>query len=227
MPKTILPEELESSIRVIEAFMREPMDLDGARPADLLKRKRKKAARQRRRKSLDGERVPTRRRQADEVQQFKSAQFIYDSDDDEAADAEFFAREAANRDRSRQNISNGLAPPSSRGPKQDNFSAAALGDNSDGVDGDAERQSGRTSRLPSEPHQEVTGLGDEERDFADTLRTVRPVPRKRQKRNVPSTASDDLSDARSSRSPIGSPVDELAGSRRARKRVIALSSDED
>ena len=224
MPKTILPEELESSIRVIEAFMREPMDLDGARPTDLLKRKRKKAARHRRRKSLDNERLPTRRRQADEVQQFKSAQFIYDSDDDEAADAEFFAREAANRDRSRQNISNGLAPPSSRAPIQDHLPVAALGDI---TDSDSERHSGAASRLPNDLHQDASGFDDKEPDHAAMSRTARPVPRKRQKRNVPSTASDDLSDARSSRSPSGSPVENLVVSRRARKRVVALSEEED
>jgi len=204
--------------------MREPLDLDGARPSDLLKRKRKKAARRPRRKSLDGERLPTRRRQTDEVQQFKSAQFIYDSDDDEAADAMFFAREAANRDRSRNNISNGLARPTSRALEQQNLSATEFGDN---FDSDAEKQSDQASRFPGDMQQESTTLDDEEREHTAPSLTVRPVPRKRQKRNVSPAGSDDLSGARSSRSRTGSPVDDLALSRRARKRVVALSSDED
>jgi replication fork protection complex subunit Tof1/Swi1 len=117
VPKKLLPEEIESSIRIIEAFMREPMDLDGATPAELLRRKRRKRpAKGRRRESFDVERAPRRRKQADEVQQHKSAQFIDDSDEDAEADAAFFAREAANREAYRKNISLGLTESSKRQP---------------------------------------------------------------------------------------------------------------
>ena len=99
--------------------MREPMSLDGVTPAELLRRKRKKPVKKRRRKSLDEERAPRRRKQAEEVQQYKSAQFIDDSDGDVEADAAFFAREAANREAHRKNISLGAGEPARQSPESE------------------------------------------------------------------------------------------------------------
>lgn len=92
---------MEATIRILEGYLRNPLTLDGEQAKDLLRRKRKKAVR---RASIaadgneDAARPRKRRRKQAEIQQFKSAQFIEDSDDDPVLDAEFYAREAARRE---------------------------------------------------------------------------------------------------------------------------------
>ncbi|KZT54478.1 timeless-domain-containing protein [Calocera cornea HHB12733] len=99
-PATILPSEMEESIKVIDHFLANPFDLDGKKATTLLKKKPKK----RRRRNLDDEmaelfsddEVPRKRREKrnKEKQQYKSAQFIQDSDGDEEAEEAFFRKEA-------------------------------------------------------------------------------------------------------------------------------------
>ncbi|KZO99089.1 timeless-domain-containing protein [Calocera viscosa TUFC12733] len=99
-PAWILPSDLESSIKVIDHFLADPFDLDGKKATSFLKKKPKK----RRRRNLDDEmaelfsdeEVPRKRKdkRSKEKQQYKSAQFIEDSDVDDEAEEAFFKREA-------------------------------------------------------------------------------------------------------------------------------------
>lgn len=227
MPKALLPEDLESSIRIIETFMREPMSLDGVTPAELLRRKRKRPAKKRRRPSADVERAPRRRKQAEEVQQYKSAQFIDDSDGDSEADAAFFAREAANREAHRYNISLGHAESSVDGlpgseqrsrPRQDPVPHRS---SSESLHGDSDSPQNRASE------SSVTGQ-------APGRQRPRPRARERQTRETatgPKVAADPASDHLNSGHNSDESLEDADTLQRARarvrKRILTTSSDED
>lgn len=102
-----MPSTLDGDHKIIADFLLDPVDPNGKTAADLLRKKRKAPVRKRKerapRLNSDGEEIegemdaPAKKRQRkrkEEAEAYKSAQFIEDSDDDEAADAAFFAREA-------------------------------------------------------------------------------------------------------------------------------------
>ena len=102
--------DLKRSLTVIEQFENTPLDLDGKRAAQLLHKKRKTRRRQRRTREAkdddeddddaDEGRKHKVARKARERENYTSAQFIEDSDEEYERDIEdFFAREAALRER--------------------------------------------------------------------------------------------------------------------------------
>lgn len=105
MPRTVLPDDIDSTIRTMRDFISHPIDLEGKSAEDLLRRKRKKAIRRKRptpqvNNSGDEDAIaadrPAKRRttkRAAELQQFKSAAYIEDSDDAAEAGEGFYARE--------------------------------------------------------------------------------------------------------------------------------------
>lgn len=104
IPTTLLPAQLDADVKLIEDFLLDPVTPQGKSAADLLRKQRKAPVRRKRHYvpdiDEDGNEIepPARKRAAkrkEEIQAYKSAQFIEDSDDDEAADAAFFAREQA------------------------------------------------------------------------------------------------------------------------------------
>lgn len=107
IPTKLLPATLDGDYKIIADFLLDPVDPNGKTAADLLRKKRKAPVRKRRERptriNSDGEEVededaaPIRKRQKkkkEELEAYKSAQFIEDSDDDAEADRAFFAREA-------------------------------------------------------------------------------------------------------------------------------------
>ena len=95
IPQAILPSELQQSYNVIGQFLETPFDLDGKKVSELF---RKKRARRRRRRSpsnsgdeaeLSDEPKRKRKKKEKEQAQYKSAQFIQDSDE-EYGDMEAF-----------------------------------------------------------------------------------------------------------------------------------------
>ena len=98
--------DLQRTLIVIEQFERSPLDLEGKRAAQLLHKKRRPRRRRRRRQRTtntsgseeeddDGGKVA---RKARERENYMSAQFIEDSDEEYGRDIEgFFEREAALR----------------------------------------------------------------------------------------------------------------------------------
>ncbi|KAG1818982.1 timeless protein-domain-containing protein [Suillus subaureus] len=106
VPAAILPSDLQSSLNVIDQFLQHPIDLDGKKASQLLS---KKPRRQRRRRSLSNSDVelvdddePKRKRREKkkkEETQYKSAQFIEDSDAEYGDMEAFLEREKALRDK--------------------------------------------------------------------------------------------------------------------------------
>lgn len=93
LPVTVAPNTIKECHTVVADFLAEETQLDlGEDPIKYVRRVRKRRVEV----DSDGEEVPRAprpRKRAAEMQTFKSAAFIYDSDDDEATDAAFFARE--------------------------------------------------------------------------------------------------------------------------------------
>jgi hypothetical protein len=119
IPAGIELPDLQRSLTVIEQFETTPLDLEGKRAAQLLRKKRQTRRRRRRRRTAtasdsegetrddgdgddddDDERKRKVARKAREQEKYMSAQFIEDSDEEYGRDIEgFFAREAALRER--------------------------------------------------------------------------------------------------------------------------------
>ncbi len=216
VPRGILPENLEASARIIEQFLREPFDLDGENAQDMLRKKRKKPVRRRRSPSLDGDGETVRRPQKQtEVQHFKSAAFIDDSDDDEEADREFFAREAQRREANRAAIGKAsMLPHGKKKSAKGNaliFTqelASSMNDDS-GNEDIGESTSGRRTPPSSRPGSSDEGTPLQRR------------PKKRQRR-----ADPDADDEQESDGAIVS-HDESVAARSHKRRVLGSQSDED
>jgi len=88
VPAAIIPSDLQSSLSVIDQFLRNPIDLDGKKASQLLTKTQPRWRRKRRSPSNSGDELvdddePTRKRREKkkkEEKQYKSAQFIEDSD---------------------------------------------------------------------------------------------------------------------------------------------------
>ncbi|KDQ56583.1 hypothetical protein JAAARDRAFT_79123 [Jaapia argillacea MUCL 33604] len=107
VPSTLLPSDLQSSLNVIDQFLKNPMDLGGKKASDMLS---KKARRRRRRRSpspnsddesdiLDDKPKKKREKKKKEEKQYKSAQFIEDSDVDDETLHAFFEKEQQLREK--------------------------------------------------------------------------------------------------------------------------------
>ena len=102
IPSVVLPTQLQSSLNIINQYLETPIDLQGKKAADMLTKKKR---RRRRRRSPtpdpDGDddvqlRKKKEKRQK-EKQQYKSAEFIVDSDAEMGDMEEFLAKERALR----------------------------------------------------------------------------------------------------------------------------------
>lgn len=115
IPAVILPSDLNESLSVINQFLESPIDLNGKKASQMLS---KKTRRRRRRppsegpQSLsDGEEIESHTRKTRKKQekiQYKSAQFIEDSDAELGDDETFFRNEAALRERTSLAAAQGL-----------------------------------------------------------------------------------------------------------------------
>ncbi|TCD66114.1 Topoisomerase 1-associated factor 1 [Steccherinum ochraceum] len=110
VPSAILPSGMQRSLNVINQFLETPLDLNGEKAASLLQKKRRRRTRRRRSPSQSGDenagsdsdaprRKKKKERKKKEETKYKSAQFIEDSDTDEASMEAFFAREKALREK--------------------------------------------------------------------------------------------------------------------------------
>lgn len=110
-PAAITPDDLQKHLDVIARYLDEPIDLGGKAPSELIQKKRatRRGTRRTRQsgnasssdeaQDTDDELQPKKRRtkRKKEEIQYKSAEFIDDSDFDFEADTEFFAKEEALR----------------------------------------------------------------------------------------------------------------------------------
>jgi replication fork protection complex subunit Tof1/Swi1 len=93
VPAKLMPFDMQSQLNVINQFLESPIDLQGKKASELLKKKPGK--RQTRRVELDenGEPLGKKERKRKEEQKYKSATMIEDSDAGEDEWAAFFERE--------------------------------------------------------------------------------------------------------------------------------------
>ncbi|KAI0672215.1 timeless-domain-containing protein [Trametes maxima] len=108
IPSVVLPAAMQGTLNVINQFLETPLDLEGKSPSELIKRKPRRRVRRRREPTPDsdaeaGEDEPRRKKKKErkkkEVQQYKSAQFIEDSDVEYGDMEAFLAREQALREK--------------------------------------------------------------------------------------------------------------------------------
>lgn len=121
IPSTIAVAELQRTLNVINQFLETPYDLDGKRAAALLNRKRRR--RRRRSPSPDSdddgalsENEPRRKKRKEkkikEKEQYKSAQFIEDSDEEYGGMEAFLEKERVQREKAQ--LAAALAGPLDR-----------------------------------------------------------------------------------------------------------------
>ena len=114
VPAAILPTDLQSSLNIIHQYLETPFDLQGKKASQLLSKKRRRRARRRAaardaESDAEDEEQPKRKeRKKKEETKYKSAQFIEDSDAELGDDEEFFAKEAALRERAALAATQGL-----------------------------------------------------------------------------------------------------------------------
>lgn len=106
VPAAIIPSDLQSSLTVIDQFLQHPIDLEGKKASQLLSKKTRPRRRRRLPSNSDVELVdddePKRKRREKkkkEETQYKSAQFIEDSDAEYGDMEAFLEREKALRDK--------------------------------------------------------------------------------------------------------------------------------
>ncbi|KAG6889904.1 hypothetical protein C0992_003697 [Termitomyces sp. T32_za158] len=110
VPAGVVPADLRSTLTVIDQFLESPIDLQGKKASDLLGKKR----RRRRRRSPspqsdsddvlddDGPRRKKKEKKKKEKQQYKSAQFIEDSDEEYGDIEAFLEKEKVMREKAQQ-----------------------------------------------------------------------------------------------------------------------------
>ncbi|KZW03785.1 timeless-domain-containing protein [Exidia glandulosa HHB12029] len=103
VPRELFPDALNQSLKTIDMFLEDPIDIDGKRPKQLTSKKRKRRARAASDSESDPdateERSKRRAKKKKEEQVYKSAALIEDSDAEIGDDDAFFERERALREK--------------------------------------------------------------------------------------------------------------------------------
>lgn len=229
MPAAILPSDLQSSLVVIDQFLRNPIDLDGKKASQLLSKKTHRRRRRRSPSNSDDELVkddePTRKRREKkkkEEKQYKSAQFIEDSDAEYGDMEAFLEKEKTLREKAASAAaqSGKVATMRAMGTKKRRRKGkdveasssrpageSSAGDNSSDSEDDIFRAM-RRSRSPS--------VTQEHQPQPKARPRPRPVPKRSAKRDT-SAHTVDENDAGEDTLPI----------RRAGKRRLVLSEDDE
>ena len=93
VPAKLMPFDMQSHLNVVNQFLESPIDLQGKRASELLKKKPRKRRPRRIEVDENDERPARKERKKKEVEKYKSAAMIEDSDADEDEWAAFFERE--------------------------------------------------------------------------------------------------------------------------------------
>ncbi|EIW79780.1 timeless-domain-containing protein [Coniophora puteana RWD-64-598 SS2] len=203
VPAKILPAELQSNFNVIDQYLREPLDLAGKKASELLAKKARRRRRRRRALASDEEELPSdeeeprRRRRAKkekEEKQYKSAQFIEDSDGEDGEMDAFLEREKALRDRMERvaaDSGKGLGTMRATGTKKRRRR------NKNGQGGDDKKRGGKRART-ADPEDGVVADGDAD---ADVLAIESSASNSDDDGAEPDAADDVLDALRRSKSP--------------------------
>lgn len=100
VPAKLMPFDMQSHLNVIDQFLESPIDLQGKKASELLKKKPRKRRPRRVEVDENGEPPARKERKKKEEQKYKSAAMIEDSDADEDEWAAFFEREKKLAERS-------------------------------------------------------------------------------------------------------------------------------
>ena len=226
IPSTILPSNLSISIGALRQYLDDPPSLEAGSKTLLRKARRPRARRIR--DDDDGEEPRQRRIKVAEVQSYKSAAFIEDSDDDEEADRAFFEREKALRAEMdevarRQGSQMVLPAPKMKEKRQRMRSPLESDDDSDsGNAGTSDAlQRSRRKRKDSTPDSDDSADSDSsdvesESGEAERSSPIRPVAQRVSSPTSPTIAS--------------SPPEEsipMQGVKRKAVRLIASDSEDD
>ncbi|KAF9001196.1 timeless protein-domain-containing protein [Cyathus striatus] len=101
IPRAIAPSDMHDTVMVISQFLEKPIDLEGKKATDLLSKNRRRARRRSPSPNSDPDIPEKRARQKKdkEKQQYKSAQFIEDSDEEYGDIEAFLAKEKSLREK--------------------------------------------------------------------------------------------------------------------------------
>jgi replication fork protection complex subunit Tof1/Swi1 len=256
MPQSVLPDDIDSTIRIMRDFISNPIDLEGKSAKDLLRSKRRKAITRKKRSAtqvdMSGDddaataRQPAKRRKtkrAAELQQFKSAAYIEDSDDAAEAGEDFYARELelqrVNRAKMMALGHSGFGDAGAKTSSRNPPSTQAMLDASRNSSDDEEPVE-RRSRVSSRRSQQSEPVSPSSPASAHNPTVgARPAPRRKIRRSPPSaagtasppgSATDDETNAPASPAQAGSDMgDEPVTLPRpsAKRRIVAESDDDD
>ncbi|KAH8102126.1 timeless protein-domain-containing protein [Cristinia sonorae] len=253
VPASILPSSMQRSLNVINQFLENPLDLNGDDPKSLLQQKRRRRVRRRRSPSVSGNdnasgddsdapRRKKKEKKKKETKEYKSAQYIEDSDTDEAAMQAFFEREKALRQRMMlaSEASGKVATMKSSGTKKRRKNAGKKkrkrGDESDMDEGAAEPPEAQPgSDADDDEPSDIFG-GDVEPEAPPPPRP-RPKPRPLAKKPAPKAASASPPGSSPKSSSLAPANGETGGmsdddvpivlDRPNKKKVMVISDDED
>ncbi|KAF4603011.1 Topoisomerase 1-associated factor 1 [Pleurotus pulmonarius] len=232
IPAAIIPDELQRTLKVIDQFLETPFDLEGGKASQLLSKKRRRR-RARRTDDVDEEGNPKRKeRKKKEKENFKSAEFIVDSDEEYGDIDAFLDKEKERREAAERNAAQAgkqLGTMRATGTKKRRRKGVEKGKskkrkgNPEGDDSDDDNGGAK-----SDDDIEVIGSS---RSSPEREEPVKPRPRPRplkksvgatldSPRNTVNADGDD-----SPVSPASSPKPSAAGTRR--KTKIVISDDEE
>ncbi|KAF7439837.1 Topoisomerase 1-associated factor 1 [Pleurotus ostreatus] len=226
IPAAITPDELQRTLKVIDQFLETPFDLNGGRASQLLSKKRRRR-RARHTDDVDEEGNTKRKeRKKKEKENFKSAEFIVDSDEEYGDIDAFLDKEKEKREAAERNAAQAgkqLGTMRATGTKKRRRKGVEKGKskkrkgNPEGDDSDDDNGGAR-----SDDDIEVVGSS---RSSPEREEPVKPRPRPRPKKSVGPRNTVDGDGRASPVSPVSSPKPSAAGTRR--KTKIVISDDEE
>ncbi|KDQ32651.1 hypothetical protein PLEOSDRAFT_48756 [Pleurotus ostreatus PC15] len=201
IPAAITPDELQRTLKVIDQFLETPFDLNGGRASQLLSKKRRRR-RARHTDDVDEEGNTKRKeRKKKEKENFKSAEFIVDSDEEYGDIDAFLDKEKEKREAAERNAAQAgkqLGTMRATGTKKRRRK---------GVEKGKSKKRKGNPEARSDDDIEVVGSS---RSSPEREEPVKPRPRPRPKKSV---------------GPLSSPKPSAAGTRR--KTKIVISDDEE
>ncbi|KAL1947016.1 hypothetical protein VTO73DRAFT_13977 [Trametes versicolor] len=241
IPSVVLPADMQGTVNVITQFLETPLDLQGRSPAELLARKRRRRTRRKRTPTPnpDDSDAPPRKkkeRKKKEAQQYKSAQFIEDSDTGYGDMDAFLEREKSGTMRAHGTRKRRRKAKDGAGKKRRKRAGQ------EGVEGDGDEAGKARESSASSDESEVDVFGSPKRARSESTPDTSPPPMggteeqpKSKPRRRPrarakagkSSVVDDTEVQPSARSPLpANKADDMGAAESARSPSPAQSDDD-
>jgi len=233
-----MPFDMQSHLNVINQFLESPIDLQGKKPSELLKKKPRK--RRPRPAELDenGEPLAKKERKKKEEQKYKSATMIEDSDADEDEWAAFFEREKKLAEKTAlASVTTGksgtMRATGTKKRRRNEGKKRRRGHGGNVMsESEAEKNGSESDREPSitQISQQGGGASSAKESTSEEPARPRPRPRKRLRASSPPSSSPPLE-----HTPLSDLEDNGDGSSKSttstvkpgRKNRLVVSDDED